>query len=174
MHRATIGCVIPASNRQDSIAHVIESVLAQTRVPDVIHVVVSGASDATVEIASQYAGRHELVTELGAQFTEVFVHDIAENPGRPVDALAYGHTLVEGYDYLLGVDVDTVAGTKAVEYLERTAVADSRIGGISAFSRIDDTAVAGSRSTSPKTVRRSPFAAFTLHKLIRRPHGDKV
>ncbi len=174
MHRATIGCVIPASNRQDSIAHVIESVLAQTRVPDVIHVVVSSTSDATVEIASQYAGRHELVTELGAQFTEVFVHDIGENPGRKIDELAYGHTLVEGYDYLLGVDVDTVAGTKAVEYLERAAVADSRIGGISAFSRIDDTAALGGRATNPRTARRSPLAAFTLHQLIRRPHGGKV
>ncbi len=130
VHRSTIGCIIPAYNEQESIAQVIESLLAQTRVPDVIHVVVNNTSDATVKIASQYAGPHELLTELGEQFTEVFVHDIGKNPDKKVGALNYGYTLVEGYDYLLGVDGDTVADAKAVEYLESEAVSDTRIGGI--------------------------------------------
>ncbi len=107
--RSTIGCVIPAYNEEESIAAVIEGLLAQTRVPDVIHVVVNNTSDETVQIASQYAGPHEIVTELGEQFTEVFVHDIGKNPDKKVGALNYGYSLVEGYDYLLGVDGDTVA-----------------------------------------------------------------
>ncbi|HBR88963.1 MAG TPA: glycosyltransferase family 2 protein, partial [Microbacterium sp.] len=40
-HRSTIGCIIPAYNEEESIADVIQSLLAQTRVPDVIHVVVN-------------------------------------------------------------------------------------------------------------------------------------
>ena len=38
----------------------------------------------------------------------------------------------------IGVDGDTIADSKAVEYLETEAVSDSRIGGISAIYTIDD------------------------------------
>ena len=51
-YRPTIGCIIPAYNEADSIAEVLESLLAQTRLPDVIHVVVNNTTDKTVEIAS--------------------------------------------------------------------------------------------------------------------------
>src|SRR5690606_33095468 len=63
--RSTIGCIIPAYNEEASIAGVITSLLAQTRVPDVIHVVVNNTTDATVRIASEFAGPHEVRTELG-------------------------------------------------------------------------------------------------------------
>jgi cellulose synthase/poly-beta-1,6-N-acetylglucosamine synthase-like glycosyltransferase len=89
VHRSTIGCIIPAYNEEASIAGVIESLLSQTRVPDVIHVVVNNTSDNTVKIASQYAGPHEMTTDLGEQFTEVFVHDIGKNPDKKVGALNY-------------------------------------------------------------------------------------
>ncbi|MCW3492330.1 glycosyltransferase [Microbacterium sp. SSM24] len=161
LHRSTIGCVIPASNEQSSIAEVIESLLSQTRVPDVIHVVVRNTSDATVEIASKYAGRHELVTELGEQFTEVFVHDIGRNSQKKVDALNYGYMLVEGCDYLLGVDADAVAGAKAVERLEFEAVSDTRIGGISAIYSIDRSITGG---------RFSIFSTQALRDIMARNH----
>jgi len=167
VHRSTIGCVIPAYNEEESIAEVIESLLGQSRVPDVIHVVVNNTSDATVKIASQYAGPHEVVTDLGEQFTEVFVHDIGKNPDKKVGALNYGYTLVEGYDYLLGVDGDTVADTKAVEYLEAEAVSDTRIGGISAIYSIDDKPIKGWLAKFLTTGQRSQFAAFNLHNLLR-------
>lgn len=167
VHRSTIGCVIPAYNEEESIAQVIESLLGQTRVPDVIHVVVNNTSDATVMLASQYAGPHEVVTELGEQFTEVFVHDIGKNPDKKVGALNYGYTLVEGYDYLLGVDGDTVADPKAVEYLEAEATSDTRIGGISAIYSIDDKPIKGALAKFLTTGQRSQFAAFNLHNLLR-------
>lgn len=167
VHRSTIGCVIPAYNEEESIAQVIEALLGQTRVPDVIHVVVNNTSDATVRIASQYAGAHEIVTELGEQFTEVFVHDIGKNPDKKVGALNYGYTLVEGYDYLLGVDGDTVADAKAVEYLESEATSDTRIGGISAIYSIDDKPIKGWLAKFLTTGQRSQFAAFNLHNLLR-------
>ncbi|HYP74271.1 MAG TPA: glycosyltransferase family 2 protein [Microbacterium sp.] len=166
-HRSTIGCVIPAYNEEESIAAVIEGLLAQTRVPDVIHVVVNNTTDATVKIASAYAGPHELTTELGEQFTEVFVHDIGKNPDKKVGALNYGYTLVEGYDYLLGVDGDTVADARAVEYLESEAVSDTRIGGISAIYSIDEKPIKGFLAKFLTTGQRSQFAAFNLHNLLR-------
>ena len=166
-HRSTIGCVIPAYNEEESIADVLAGLLNQTRVPDVIHVVVNNTTDATVKLASQYAGPHELHTELGEQFTEVFVHDIGKNPDKKVGALNYGYSLVEGYDYLLGVDGDTVADRRAVEYLESEAVSDSRIGGISAIYSIDESPVKGFLAKFLITGQRSQFAAFNLHNLLR-------
>ncbi|WP_396653654.1 glycosyltransferase [Microbacterium sp. PRF11] len=167
VHRSTIGCVIPAYNEEESIADVIEALLAQTRVPDVIHVVVNNTSDATVKIASEYSGPHELLTELGEQFTEVFVHDIGKNPDKKVGALNYGYSLVEGYDYLLGVDGDTIADTKAVEYLETEAVSDSRIGGISAIYTIDDKPIKGLVAKFLTAGQRTQFAAFNLQNMLR-------
>ena len=167
VHRSTIGCVIPAYNEEESIADVIEALLAQTRVPDVIHVVVNNTSDATVKIASEFSGPHELHTELGEQFTEVFVHDIGKNPDKKVGALNYGYSLVEGYDYLLGVDGDTIADAKAVEYLETEAVSDSRIGGISAIYTIDDRPIKGVIAKFLTAGQRTQFAAFNLQNMLR-------
>lgn len=167
VHRSTIGCIIPAYNEEESIADVIEGLLSQTRVPDVIHVVVNNTSDNTVKIASEYSGPHEINTELGEQFTEVFVHDIGKNPDKKVGALNYGYSLVEGYDYLLGVDGDTIADSKAVEYLETEAVSDSRIGGISAIYTIDDKPIKGLMARFLTAGQRTQFAAFNLQNLLR-------
>lgn len=164
--RSTIGCVIPAYNEEESIASVIESLLSQTRVPDVIHVVVNNTSDATVKVASQFAGAHTITTEMGEQFTEVFVHDIGKNPDKKVGALNYGYALVEGYDYLLGVDGDTTADPRAVEYLETEITSDSRIGGISAIYSIDNRPFKGLASFLISG-QRSQFAAFNLQNLLR-------
>lgn len=166
-HRSTIGCIIPAYNEEESIGAVLQSLLAQTRVPDVIHVVVNNTSDGTVRVASEYAGPHEIVTDLGEQFTEVFVHDIGKNPDKKVGALNYGYALVEGYDYLLGVDGDTVADPRAVEYLETEAVSDSRIGGISAIYSIDDRPIKGVIAKFLIAGQRTQFAAFNLQNLLR-------
>ena len=136
--RSTVGCVIPAGAEPGSIAQVIESLLLQSRVPDVIHVVATEASDETVAAAARYAGPHARVTELGPQFTVVFVHDIAGRTARQAGALNYGYSLVEGYDYLLGVGGDTVAEMRAVEYLEAEATSDARIGGVAAFAGAAD------------------------------------
>lgn len=157
-HPVTIGCVIPARDEQRSIARLLESLLSQTRVPDVIHVVVTHTSDATVEIASRYAGPHEVATELGEQFTEVFVHDLGHQPGAKVGALNYGYTLVEGYDYLLEVAAGTVADAKVVEALEAAAVSDARIGGISVTSSARGTARPGQLSLLSTRALRAVMA----------------
>jgi cellulose synthase/poly-beta-1,6-N-acetylglucosamine synthase-like glycosyltransferase len=167
LHRSTIGCVIPAYNEEESIADVIEALLKQTRIPDVIHVVINNTSDNTAKIAAEYAGPHEITTELGEQFTEVFVHDIGKNPDKKVGALNYGYSLVEGCDFLLGVDGDTIADPKALEYLETEAISDSRIGGISAIFTIDDRPIKGLIAKFLIAGQRTQFAAFNLQNLLR-------
>lgn len=122
--RRSIGCVVPTGNAESTIAPLLEGLLAQTRVPDIIHVIVTHSTDATMRIASRYSGPHRSVTELGAQFTEIFVHDIGANPLAAVGALNYGYALVEGCDYLLRVEGGPSLDRRTVENLERAAIAD--------------------------------------------------
>lgn len=164
--RATIGCIIPAYNEAESIAAVLESLLAQTRVPDIIHVVVNNTTDDTVAVATPYAGPHRVVNGGREQFTEVFIHDIGKNPDKKVGALNYGFELVEGCDYLLGVDGDTVADADAVERLEEEIVSDTRIGGISAIYTIDDSRMSG-MAAFLIAGQRAQFAAFNMQNMLR-------
>ncbi|KQT96394.1 glycosyltransferase family 2 protein [Sanguibacter sp. Leaf3] len=165
--RPTIGCIIPAYNEEESIGSVIESLLAQTRLPDVIHVIVNNTTDKTVEVAAGYAGAHSSVVDGVEQFTEVYVHDIGKNPDKKVGALNYGFTLIEGMDYLLGVDGDTVASEKAVEQLEEEIVSDSRIGGISAIYTIDPDPIQGTIAKFLISGQRAQFAAFNMQNMLR-------
>lgn len=165
--RPTIGCVIPAYNEADSIASVLEALLAQTRLPDVIHVIVNNSTDDTVAIASKYAGPHTIDVNGDQQFTEVYVHDIGANPDKKVGALNYGFTLVEGCDYLLGVDGDTTAAVNAVESLEAEINSDTRIGGISAIYSIDDSPFTGVVTPFLIAGQRAQFAAFNMQNMLR-------
>lgn len=165
--RPTIGCVIPAYNEADSIGAVLESLLAQTRLPDVIHVIVNNSTDDTVAIASTFAGPHTVERAGAEQFTEVYVHDIGKNPDKKVGALNYGFSLVEGCDYLLGVDGDTTAEPRAVESLEAEIASDTRIGGISAIYSIDDTPFTGVVAPFLIAGQRAQFAAFNMQNMLR-------
>lgn len=165
--KSTVGCVIPAYNEEEAIASVIDSLLAQTLLPDAIHVIVNNTTDATVEIASHYAGLHIRGEGNDQQMTEVFVHDIGENPDKKVGALNYGFTLVEGMDYLLGVDGDTTAHPQAIEFLVREIEDDERIGGISAIYSIDDSGLDTLMSKFLIAGQRAQFAAFNMQNLLR-------
>jgi biofilm PGA synthesis N-glycosyltransferase PgaC len=166
-YRSTVGCVIPAYNEEAAIADVLDSLLAQTLLPDAIHVIVNNTTDATVEVASHYAGLHTRGEGSNEQMTEIFVHDIGENPDKKVGALNYGYTLVEGMDYLLGVDGDTTADPRAVEYLVREIQDDERIGGISAIYSIDDSGLDTLMAKFLIAGQRAQFAAFNMQNLLR-------
>jgi cellulose synthase/poly-beta-1,6-N-acetylglucosamine synthase-like glycosyltransferase len=166
-HRSTIGCVVPAYNEAESIAGVLDSLLSQTRRPDTIHVVVNNTTDDTVEIASYYAGEHVRVVNGVRETTTIQVHDVGRLEDKKVGALNYGFTLVEGMDYLLGVDGDTTADPRAVEYLVAEIEADDRIGGISAIYSIDDTAIQGLLARFLIAGQRAQFSAFNMQNLLR-------
>jgi poly-beta-1,6-N-acetyl-D-glucosamine synthase len=164
--RPTVGCIIPAYNEAETIAGVLDSLLMQTRLPDVIHVIINNTTDDSLEVASHYAGPHTRITPSGEQKTVIYVHDIGKNPDKKVGALNYGYSLVEGYDYLLGVDGDTTAEAHAVENLETEIISDRRIGGISAIYTIDNRPFKGLASFLISG-QRSQFAAFNLQNLLR-------
>ena len=166
-YRPTVGCVVPAYNEGESIAAVLDSLLMQTRLPDVIHVVVNNTTDHTVEVASHYSGEQVRMTPSGPQTTEIFVHDIGKNPDKKVGALNYGYALVEGCDYLLGVDGDTTPQPDAVERLVEEIESDNRIGGISAIYSIDDSALKGPMAKFLIAGQRAQFAAFNMQNLLK-------
>ncbi|MBA8793772.1 cellulose synthase/poly-beta-1,6-N-acetylglucosamine synthase-like glycosyltransferase [Friedmanniella endophytica] len=179
-YRPTIGCVIPAYNEAESIEAVLRSLLAQTRLPDQIHVIVNNTKDATFDIAARFAGprkgRKPTLEEkrrgIKRGKTEVFVHDIGENPDKKVGALNYGYALIDGSgdfraDYLLGVDGDTTLAVDAVEKLEAEICSDSRIGGISAIYSIDDSVQKGLVAPLLIAGQRAQFAAFNMQNMLR-------
>jgi biofilm PGA synthesis N-glycosyltransferase PgaC len=168
-YRPRIGVIIPAYNEAGSIEDVLRGLLAQTRLPDEIHVIVNNTKDNTFELAATFAGLHKGAKVKGQrrQRTELFVHDIGENPDKKVGALNYGFTLIKDAEYLLGVDGDTVLAPNAVEKLESEIVSDTRIGGISAIYSIDDTKLTG---LVPKLLiagQRTQFAAFNMQNMLR-------
>ncbi|WP_202912160.1 glycosyltransferase family 2 protein [Nesterenkonia muleiensis] len=166
--RSSIACVIPAYNEEDTIAEVLDALLAQTRPPEVIHVVINNSTDETFYIARSYAGEHIRTYHDDTFTTYVFVHDIGKNIDKKVGALNYGFAKVsEDFDYLLGVDGDTVLEPDALRLLEQEAEAESRIGGISAIYTVDPKSSKGLVSSFLTTGQRAQFAAFSMDNLLR-------
>ncbi|WP_441005492.1 glycosyltransferase family 2 protein [Arthrobacter sp. PsM3] len=166
--RATIACVIPAYNEEDTIAEVLQALLKQSRLPDVIHVVVNNSTDETFFVAREFAGPHEHVYQDTTYRTEVFIHDIGSNSDKKVGALNYGFAQVcDDYDYFLGVDGDTVADRHAVEHLEEEILSDPRIGGISAIYTVAEPQTRGFTAKFLTAGQRAQFAAFNMDNLLR-------
>ena len=164
---ATIACIIPAYNEEATIGDVLTSLLEQTRLPDVIHVIVNNTDDNTLEVLEPFLGYHERTVK-GVTFgTRVFVHDLGENPDKKVGALNYGFRLARNYDFILGVDGDTTLDRHCVEYLELEMVDDPRIGGLSAIYSIDKSKFRGAMTRFLVAGQRAQFASFNMDNLLR-------
>jgi biofilm PGA synthesis N-glycosyltransferase PgaC len=164
---ATIACIIPCYNEQETIADVLNSILAQTRLPDVIHVIINNTDDDTPEIARRFEGPHTRTVK-GEDFeTTVYVHDMGVNPDKKVGALNYGYFLSRGYDFVLGVDGDTTLDRDVVERLELEMTDDPRIGGLSAIYSIDKNRYKGLMARFLIAGQRAQFAAFNMDNLLR-------
>jgi poly-beta-1,6-N-acetyl-D-glucosamine synthase len=167
IRHATIACIIPAYNEQDTIADVLSSLLAQTRLPDVIHVVVNNTDDETLERVAPFVGTHTRVIKGVPFHTAIHVHDMGANPDKKVGALNFGWRLCRGFDYILGVDGDTTLDRQCVEFLELEMVDDPRIGGLSAIYSIDKSKFKGGMARFLVAGQRAQFAAFNLDNLLR-------
>jgi cellulose synthase/poly-beta-1,6-N-acetylglucosamine synthase-like glycosyltransferase len=164
---ATISCIIPAYNEEGTIADVLSSLLSQTRLPDVIHVIINNTDDDTPEIARRFAGPHERTVKGEVFRTHVHVHDIGENADKKVGALNFGYYLSRGYDYILGVDGDTTLDRRCVEWLEKEMVTDPRIGGLSAIYTFEKSRVKGAMARFLVAGQRAQFAGFNMDNLVR-------
>jgi cellulose synthase/poly-beta-1,6-N-acetylglucosamine synthase-like glycosyltransferase len=164
---ARLACIVPAYNEQDTIADVLTSLLAQTRLPDVIHVIVNNTDDNTLEVAAPFVGHHSRMVKGERYETDVYVHDMGDNPDKKVGALNYGFRLARNYDYIVGVDGDTTIDKYAVEYLELEIVDDPRIGGISAIYSIDKSKIRGAMAKFLVAGQRAQFAGFNMDNLLR-------
>ncbi len=167
VRHATIACIIPAYNEQDTIADVLTALLAQTRLPDAIHVIVNNTDDDTLERCAPFVGPHSRMVKGVRYDTVVHVHDMGANPDKKVGALNYGWKLARGYDYILGVDGDTTLDRRCVEFLELEMVDDPRIGGLSAIYSIDKSKFRGGMARFLVSGQRSQFAAFNMDNLLR-------
>lgn len=162
--------IIPAYNEEASIGKVLESLLAQTRVPDEVHVVVNNTSDDTVFEASQFEGTHRMRKKMGLVESKIVVHDIGRNFEKKVGALNYGFHIAKdhGADYLIGVDGDTTLDKKCVENMLDEMVGDSRIGGLSAIYGFDDVKGGGPISQFLLAAQKAQFAAFNMDHLLKK------
>ncbi len=154
---AKIVVVVPAHNEEGSIARTLHALLSQTRRPDRILVVADNCTDRTVEIASRMGRRVTVIETVG-------------NRNRKVGALtmAWQQYVGYGYDYMLGVDADTVLSSNSLADLERELETNPRVGGVMARYTFD--ADLGQTRFARLLVRlqRMEFAAWTLDMLHRK------
>jgi cellulose synthase/poly-beta-1,6-N-acetylglucosamine synthase-like glycosyltransferase len=154
---AKVVVVIPAHNEQDTIATTIRALLAQTRRPDRIVVVADNCTDKTVQIARSFGRR-------------VTVIETVANKDRKVGALtmAWREYVAYGYDYLLGVDADTVLSPDSLEALERELEANPKVGGVMARYTFDASLGATRFARGLIRLQRMEFASWTLDMLHRK------
>jgi biofilm PGA synthesis N-glycosyltransferase PgaC len=149
--------VVPAHNEEASIARTIEALLTQTRRPDRIVIVADNCSDATADVARRFGKR-------------VTVMETVDNKDRKVGALAQAWQQYAsfGYDYMLGVDADTVLAPETLADLERELETNPKVGGVMARYTFD--ADLGQSKFARVLIRlqRMEFASWTIDMLHRK------
>jgi cellulose synthase/poly-beta-1,6-N-acetylglucosamine synthase-like glycosyltransferase len=153
----TVVVVVPAHNEEETIARTITALLTQTRRPDRIVIVADNCTDRTVEIARSFGRRVTVVETVG-------------NKHRKVGALTLGwqQHVTQGFDYMLGVDADTVLSPNSLEDLERELEENPKAGGI--MARYTFAPEMGQTRFARLLIRlqRMEFSSWTLDMLHRR------
>jgi len=154
---AKIVVVVPAHNEQESIGRTIHALLTQTRRPDRIVVVADNCSDDTVKVAQRFGRRVTVIETQG-------------NTDRKVGALTLGwqQYVAYGYDYMLGVDADTVLAPDALESLERELEANPKVGGVMARYTFDLDLAATRKARLLVRLQKMEFASWTMDMLHRK------
>jgi biofilm PGA synthesis N-glycosyltransferase PgaC len=149
--------VVPAHNEEGSIARTLTALLGQTRRPDRIVVVADNCTDKTVQIAQRFGKRVTVIETEG-------------NKDRKVGALTLGwqEYVSYGYDYMLGVDADTVLAPNAVEDMERELEANPKVGGVMARYTFDMDLGASKKARLLIRLQKMEFASWTMDMLHRR------
>jgi biofilm PGA synthesis N-glycosyltransferase PgaC len=129
----TIAAVVPARNEQETVGASIASLLAQTRPPDSIFVVVNNSTDDTYDRARRFTGRRVLDRPGGAVSCAVTVIDIGTNDDRRAGALNFAWSLARHHDFVLTLDADSVLPADCLSALLDDLSADGSVGAVSAL-----------------------------------------
>lgn len=139
--------LIPAHNEAESLSDTLNSILNQTRRPDRVVVISDNSTDDTVKIASRFRG--------------VTVMETVDNEDRKVGALTQGwRRWGAGFDYVAGVDADTVLHPECLEKFESEMERDKTIGGVCARFTFDQEAAVGPMSSFLVRMQRIEFSQW--------------
>jgi biofilm PGA synthesis N-glycosyltransferase PgaC len=154
---AKVVVVVPAHNEEESIARTIKGLLSQTRQPDRIVIVADNCTDRTVQIARGFGRRITVIETVG-------------NRDRKVGALrtAWQQYVAYGYDYMLGVDADTVLSDNSLADLEHELEMSPKVGGVMARYTFDLDLGTSRWARLLIRLQRMEFAAWTLDMLHRK------
>lgn len=149
--------VVPAHNEGAVIERTLMALLNQTRPPERILVVADNCSDDTVAIARRFGRRVTVIETVG-------------NTDRKVGALgmAWREYVAYGYDYMLGVDADTVLSSDSLESLEQELARSPKVGGVMARYTFDPDLGQSGFARLLIRLQRMEFAGWTLDMLHRK------
>jgi glycosyltransferase involved in cell wall biosynthesis len=146
--------LIPAHDEEASIGNVLNSLLTQTRVPDRIVVIADNCNDKTEQIARRFRG--------------VTVMRTVGNTERKVGALNQGWQRWQaGYDYVAGVDADTVLAPDCLRQLETELAGTPRPGGVMARYTFEQRLATTAMARMLIRMQRLEFASWTADALRR-------
>jgi biofilm PGA synthesis N-glycosyltransferase PgaC len=124
--------MVPAHNEEDTIAGVIEHILKQTRKPDRVVIIADNCTDDTIKIATRY------IREARNNGIDLQVMETVGNTDRKVGALTQGwQRHAHEFDFLAGVDGDTLLMPSCLNDLEEELVRNPSAGGIMARYTFD-------------------------------------
>lgn len=154
---AKIVVVVPAHNEEGTIGGVVQALLAQTRRPDRIVVVADNCTDRTVEIARRFGRRVTVIETVG-------------NRDRKVGALrmAWQQYVAYGFDYMLGVDADTILSPDSLAALEDELEENPSVGGVMARYTFDPDLGQSKWARLLVRMQRLEFASWTIDILHRK------
>ena len=146
--------LIPAHNEEASIGKNLHTLLTQTRVPDRIVVIADNCTDRTEEIARRYRG--------------ITVMRTVGNTERKVGALNQGWLRWQaGYDYIAGIDADTVLAPDCLQRLEEELATTPRAGGVMARYTFEQRLGTSVMARLLIRMQRLEFASWTADALRR-------
>ncbi|QNG36300.1 glycosyltransferase family 2 protein [Geodermatophilaceae bacterium NBWT11] len=144
--------LIPAHNEEATIGRTLEALLTQSRVPDRIVLLADNCTDRTEEIARRFRG--------------VTVMRTVDNTERKVGALNQGWRRWQaGYDYVAGIDADTILAPDCLQQLEEELAQTARPGGVMARYTFDQSLGSTAMARMLIRMQRLEFASWTMDAL---------
>jgi poly-beta-1,6-N-acetyl-D-glucosamine synthase len=147
--------LVPAHNEAETIGHTLHALLTQTRAADRIVVIADNCTDDTAKIARRYRG--------------ITVMETVGNTDKKVGALIQGWRRYQaGYDFIAGVDADTILDPRCLEHLEFGLVDQPDAGGIMAKYTFDQRMGVSAGARMLIRLQRLEFASWTMDALRKR------